>query len=350
MDSPQSLHRPRSKWPVILVWLVLLAGAGFGAFSYFKRWEEKRHAMRFGPVNMPTRVARVPNDWSVETLAVRLQKAGKVRDSSAFEEMADQIGLQTIPKGIYALPPVASPMMLAKIFKAGPTLGRVTFPEGFTGLQMAARLNKNGFVNADAFRQLVYPPGKDSPYEGTLFPQTYDLPFNASAKSLTARLQKQFDKTLKELPRPFPKVKGQLLSNRQIITMASLIEREAASREEMPLVAGVILNRLNAPMRLQIDAAILYAQILAGKGSKKRLTYSDYKFKSPYNTYLNNGLPPGPICNPGADALKAAAHPAQTSALYYVLSPKLKRHRFADTYAQHLKNVRLAEQERAAMP
>ncbi|BCM93260.1 endolytic murein transglycosylase [Abditibacteriota bacterium] len=350
MDSPQSLHRPRSKWPVFLVWLVILGGVGFGAFSYWKRWEEKRHIMRFGPIPMPSRVARVPNDWSAETLALRLQKAGKVRDASAFEEVADEIGLQNVQKGIYALPRSASPRDLAKIFKAGPTLGRVTFPEGFTGFQMAARLKKNGFVNADAFRTLVYPPGKLSPYEGTLFPQTYDLPLNGNAKSLTARLQRQFEKTLKGLPRPFPQVKGKVLTTVQVITMASLIEREAASREEMPTVAGVILNRLNAPMRLQIDAAILYARVLEGKGSKKRMTYADYKFKSPYNTYLSAGLPPGPICNPGADALKAAAHPAKTNALYYVLSPLLKRHRFASSYSEHLKNVRLAEKERAAMP
>lgn len=306
--------------------------------------------MRFGAMPMPELIARVPADWGVSTLAGRLQKTGKVRDASAFEEVATTVGLETIRKGIYALPDAASPLDLAKIFKAGPTLGRVTFPEGFTGFQMAARLKKNGFVHADEFQDLVYPAGKDSPYEGTLFPQTYDLPFQGSAKSLTARLQKQFDKTLKELPRPFPKVNGKVLTTRQIVTMASLIEREAASSEEMPVVAGVILNRLNAPMRLQIDAAILYARILEGKGAKKRMTYADYKFKSPYNTYLTDGLPPGPICNPGAAALKAAAKPATTNALYYVLSPKLKRHRFTNSYSQHLKNIRLAEQERAAAP
>lgn len=350
MDSPQSLHRPRSKWPLFIVCLVVLGGIGFGAFSFWKRQEEKRRLFRFGAIPMRDSSARVPNDWSAETLAGRLQKTGKVRDASAFEEIADKIGLQTIQPGIYSLPTTASPETLAKIFKAGPTLGRVTFPEGFTGWQMAARLKKNGFANADAFQQLVYPAGKLSPYEGTLFPQTYDLPFSANAKSLTARLQKQFEKTLKELPRPFPAVKGKVLSTREVITLASLVEREAASADEMPTVAGVILNRLNAPMRLQIDAAILYGRLLEGKTSKKRLVYADYKFKSPYNTYLNDGLPPGPICNPGAAALKAAAHPAKTDALYYVLSPLLKHHRFASSYADHLKNVRLAEKERAAQP
>ena len=171
MESPQSLHRPRSKWPVFLFLLVLLGGAGFGGYSYWKRQEIKRHALRFGPMTMPERIARVPNEWSIDTLAGRLEKTGKVHDAVAFEEVADGIGLKTIAAGAYELPERASPLQLARIFKAGPTLARVTFPEGFTGWQMAARLKKLGFQNADAFQTLVYPAGKSSPFEGTLFPE-----------------------------------------------------------------------------------------------------------------------------------------------------------------------------------
>lgn len=350
MESPQSLHRPRSKWPQFLFALLMLGGIAAGGYSFWKRQEEKRRAFRFAAIPMPESTARVPDDWSVDVLAGRLQKTSKVRDSAAFEEVADQIGLQTIKKGLYSLPDSASPLQLAKIFKAGPTLGRVTFPEGFTGWQMAARLKKNGFTNADTFEQLIYPSGKPSPYEGTLFPQTYDLPFEGSAKSLTARLQKQFNTILKDLPKPYPKVNGKPLTVTQLVTVASLVEREAASAQEMPVVAGVIFNRLNAPMRLQVDAAIQYGRLLKGENHKKRLSFVDYKFQSPYNTYLNDGLPPGPICNPGEAALKAAAKPAKTDALYYVYSPFLKHHRFARSYSDHLKNVRLAAKEMATQP
>ena len=348
MDSPQSLHRPRSKWPVFLFLLVLLGSAGFGGYSYWKRQQAKQHAFRFGSIPMPDRIARVPDDWSLDTLAGRLQKTGKVHDATAFEEVADGIGLKTIAAGAYELPARATPLELARVFKAGPTLARVTFPEGFTGWQIAARLKKMGFTGADAFQTLVYPAGKPSPYEGTLFPKTYDLPFDAPAKTLLTRLQKQFEQTLKSLPRPFPKVNGKPLSTREIVTMASLIEREAASSEEMPLVASVIVNRLNAPMRLQIDAALLYARLQSGQGHKTRLTYADLKAASPYNTYQNDGLPPSPICNPGEAALIAAAKPAKTDALYYVYSPFLKRSRFAHSYSDHLKNVKLAAKERDA--
>lgn len=348
MDSPQSLERRRSKWPLVLFLLVLLGSLGFGGHSYWKREQERKRVFRFGAIPMPERIARVPNNWSLDKLAGRLQTTGKVHDAAAFEEVAAQIGLKNVSAGAYALPESASPLQLARIFKTGPTLALVTFPEGFTGWQMAARLKKLGFQNADAFQHLVYPTGKLSPYEGTLFPQTYNLPFDAPAKTLVTRLQRQFDQTLKSLPRPFPKVNGKPLSTREVVTMASLIEREAASSEEMPVVAGVIMNRLNFPMRLQIDAAILYSEALKGQNRKTRMTYADYKIRSPYNTYLNDGLPPGPICNPGEAALKAAARPGKTDALYYVYSPLLKHHRFARRYSDHLKNVRLSAKERDA--
>ena len=346
MDSSQSLHRRPAKWPI---WVVLFGALGAGGFYGVRAWKkegQRRYLVRFGPIPMPDRVARVPSEWSVDKLAERLQKTGKVHDKAAFEQEADAIGLRSVEAGAYELPESAAPGDLARIFKAGPTLFKVTFPEGFTGWQIAARLKKQGFQNADTFQSLVYPPGVESPYEGTLFPKTYNLPYNAPAQSLVARLQKQFDASLKTLPRPFPTVKGRELSAREVVTLASLIEREAASADEMPLVAGVLLNRLNRPMRLQVDAALEYARLQSGQGHKKRILNADLKVKSPYNTYLNDGLPPGPICNPGEAALKAAAAPAKTDALYYVFSPKLKHHRFARSLSEHVGNKNLAARER----
>ena len=346
MDSSQSL-RPR-RWLAPLVTLFLLAGAGYGGYRYFLRAQEKRRIYRFGPIVMPERVARVPSNWSVQTLADRLKKSGKIRDVSAFDEVAEKVGLKSVASGAYYLPAKASPEDLARVFKVGPTHIKVTFPEGFTGWQIAARLQKEGFPGARDLQPILYPSGKTPPYEGTLGPDTYLLPIDASPKALVAHLQDGFKTTLKSLPRPFPKVNGKPLSTSELVTLASLVEREAAGREEMPLVAGVILNRLNKPMRLQIDATIQYARQLkdGGQGHKSRLLFEDLKIRSPYNTYLNDGLPPGPICNPGKAALQAAARPAQTDALFYVYSPLLKKHRFAKTYSEHLKNVRISTKER----
>ena len=117
----------------------------------------------------------------------------------------------------------------------------------------------------------------------------------------------------------------------------------------MPKVAGVMINRLQKPMRLQIDASVQYARIMDDKEHKSRLYFKDYKFQSPFNTYLNDGLPPTPICNPGIDALMAAARPAKTDALFYVYSPKLKKHVFASNFEGHKANVARARRERDAI-
>ena len=144
-------------------------------------------------------------------------------------------------------------------------------------------------------------------------------------------------------------VNGKPLTVGEVTTIASLIERESNLKDEMPVVAGVIINRLERPMRLQIDASVQYARIMADKDHKPRLLFSDYKFKSPFNTYLNDGLPPTPICNPGMNALMAAARPAKTKALFYVYSPKLKKHIFADNFSGHKDNVARARRERDAI-
>ena len=343
------LRPRRSKAPfVVLLLLLLLGGAGVGGTLYYKRWQEKRRIYRFGAIVMPERVARVPSNWSVQTLADRLKKSGKIRDATAFDEVADRVGLKAVAAGAYYLPAKASPEDLARVFKVGPTHIKITFPEGFTGWQIAARLQKEGFPGAKELPAMLYPAGKTPPFEGTLGPDTYLLPIDASPKSLIARLQNGFKTTLHTLPHPFPQVDGKPLSTSQLVTLASLVEREAAGSQEMPVVAGVILNRLNRPMRLQIDATIQYARQLkdGGQGHKARLLYADLKIRSPYNTYLNDGLPPGPICNPGKAALQAAARPAQTDSLFYVYSPRLRKHLFAKTYSQHLKNVRLCAKER----
>ncbi len=124
--------------------------------------------------------------------------------------------------------------------------------------------------------------------------------------------------------------------------------------DERPLIAGVLLNRLNINMRLQCDATVQYArrraeeigQLEAGEGHKARLLFDDLKINSLYNTYQNAGLPPGPICNPGEDSLKAAARPEASPYFFYVMSPKLGRHRFAKTFDEHKHNIALAKLEK----
>ena len=323
MPAPR---KKRALWPfVVLVLLALIAGGAYYAYRVYEKKLADREKFRWGRILMPQRMARVPAPWSAATLGARLQKAGKLRDASAFSEAAREVNLRRIAPGGYVLPKFAGPRDLVRIFKAGPTHQQVTFPEGFTGWQVAARLKKNGFAGADQLNNLVYPPGKPSPYEGTLFPETYLLPVRADGKTLLANLQKPFSETIEKLSPNLPKVNGKPISKRELVILASLVEREAADRKEMPQVAAVLINRLNEPMRLQVDAALNYARLLNNQEHKTRILYTDLKVKSAYNTYLNDGLPPTPICNPGKNALEAAAKPAKIPALFYVYSPKPKR-------------------------
>lgn len=327
--------------------IVALLLGGMGGFVYWRNWQ-----WRWEKIPMSEPMARVPTEWPVEKLAARLQETGKVRDAEAFLEAAREAKVQTIKPGGYMLPKEAGPRELAQLFAAPPPLLKITFPEGWTAGQMAQRLAKTGFRDAVTFQRLSYAQTPVSAWEGKLFPDTYYLSPKAPGKTLLLRLHERWNEVIKELPKPFPKVKGKELSLAEVVTLASLVEREAATPDERPLIAGVLLNRLNKVMRLQVDASVQYARRRAeesgqlAEGHKARLLFRDLAINSPYNTYKIAGLPPGPICNPGQDSLKAAARPEPSPYFFYVMSPKLGRHRFAKTFEEHKRNIALAKLER----
>ncbi|HEX8835201.1 MAG TPA: endolytic transglycosylase MltG, partial [Abditibacteriaceae bacterium] len=224
---------------------------------------------------------------------------------------------------------------------------------GWTAAQMARRLEANKFTAANEFYQAAYPVGAlVSPWEGRLFPDTYLLPQRGTAKQLLAHLTERFNEVAEGLPKEGPVAgKGKRLTTQEIVVLASLVERETSINEERPLVAGVLLNRLRKGMRLQCDASVQYARQRAAEsglleeGHKERLLFRDLEIDSPFNTYRNAGLPPGPICNPGKASLLAAAMPKSSPYFFYVMSPKLNRHRFAVTFDEHRRNIRLAKSE-----
>lgn len=335
---------------LLLGLVVVLILGGMGGYVYWHQWK-----WRWEKIPMPEPMARVPTEWPVAKLAERLVETEKVRDRDAFLQAAREAKLQIVKPGGYMLPKEAGPRELASIFAKGPELVKITFPEGWTASQMARRLSTEGFSDAATFYRLSYGQTSVSPWEGKLFPDTYYLAPKAPGKKLLARLNERFNEVAKELPRPFPLVNGKELSLAELVTLASLVERETSVPDERPLIAGVLLNRLNTKMRLQCDASVQYArrraeeigQLQQGTGHKARLLYRDLKIDSPYNTYQVAGLPPGPICNPGQAALKAAARPEKSPYFFYVMSPRLGRHRFAKTFAEHQHNIALAKLERS---
>jgi UPF0755 protein len=337
---------------VALLFLLLIAGGAFGAWQWKKNEEYKWH---WEAIPMPDPIARVPETWSADKLAERLKATKKVRDADTFREAAQQVQLTQVAPGGYELPEEAGPLELAKIFKAGPSMVKVTFPEGFTAMQIASRLEANKFSASREFLQMAYPAGKASPWEGKLFPDTYLLSQRDNAKEIATILQERFGEVAAEMPEQLPiGADNKRLTKQQVVILASLVERETYVDSERPLIAGVLLNRLRKGMRLQCDATVQYARQLAQMqghiedGHKERLLYRDLEIDSPYNTYKVAGLPPAPICNPGRASLLAAANPKSSPYFFYVMSPKYNKHRFAVTFAEHSRNVRLGRQERAA--
>lgn len=356
--QPKFARQPnfsRRRGAARVVALVFLGIIALGAGAFWKWQSDREYQRKWGDILMPERVARVMQSTDAASLGKLLKSTGKVRDAAAFDEAARDIKLGEIKAGGYLLPPKAGPRVLAKVFSAGPTLEKVTFPEGWTALHMAKRLQREGFAGAAAFRAAAYPSGKFSAVEGKLFPETYYLPLKGSAAELMQPLQERFAEVMNGLPRAatFPAVNGKRLTQNEVVILASLVERETSVASERPLIAGVLLQRLRQKMRLQCDASVQYARERAAasgqlpQGHKARLFFSDLKIDSPFNTYLHAGLPPTPICNPGKDALHAAAAPQNTDKIFYVMSPKLGHHLFAVTFAEHGRNIRIVKAERA---
>jgi UPF0755 protein len=219
-----------------------------------------------------------------------------------------------------------------------PSGTKVTFPEGFTLEKMAARLVDKKVLPSDkVFLTLTKTQGKtfkagfDLPknLEGYLFPDTYVFPDKSDERKIIQTMLNNFERKVA------PKITDSGKPFGDILTKASLIEREAEVEEDRTKIAGVIENRLKKNMRLQIDATVQYAL----PEHKSRLLFADLKFKSPYNTYLNKGLPPGPICSPGIPSIEAALNPEKSNYLFYVAGKDGKKHLFAPTFAEHQKNI-----------
>ena len=214
----------------------------------------------------------------------------------------------------------------------------VTIPEGFTAKQIAQRLQEDGFGNATVFerafmRDTTLAAGQRTVnLEGYLFPSTYLIPIGATPETVERILTGQFQR---ELPADAAtKAAAHHLTVPQVITLASLIEREAKAPDERALMAGVYYNRLRLGMPLEVDASIEYA--LAQHHSV--ITYNDLKVNSPYNTYLHQGLPPTPIANPGLPSIQAALNPHPSDFLYYVYKGN-GHHAFAKTLAEQDANI-----------
>ena len=307
---------------LIIIFLIVLSVL---AYMQIKGWIAEG-----GPLLNVTNVV-VPKGASLKTVAEELSRAGVIDKPWLFRIMARINGLaKHLKAGEYQfMPGISLQAAMDKIARGEVFFRRITIPEGLTSGQIMYLIanypDLEGEIDLDV-------------KEGELLPETYSFELGASRNSIILQARAAMQKALEEVwasrDSSLP-----LKDVNELLTLASIIEKETGVPEERPLVASVFLNRLKKGMRLQTDPTVIY-QITEGETSFGRsLKRADLKIDSPYNTYLNYGLPPGPICNPGREALMAAARPQQSDYLYFVADGK-GGHRFARSLNEHNRNVK----------
>lgn len=339
---------------VTFVWLALIVIIGVTAGRML--WVCAADVLAFGREDKVVTVTVYEAD-TMDDIIDKLQENGLIRYKSLFRLYADiSDAEEDIKPGIYdlntrydyhALVNFMSPRSSREVIK-------LTIPEGYTCRQIFALLEENRIctaVDAAAYAANGELPqywflegverGTDNCLEGYLFPDTYEFYKNSTPREALERMLNNFENRFDgEMLTQLEALNERLTDNytvREIVIVASLIEKESAAPGESPKVAGVIYNRLfnwgNNPPYLNIDASIVYAQ----EGNNARI---DTKLDHPYNTYTNTGLTPGPIANPGLSSLKAALNPESHNYYYYVLNPSTGMHQFSTTYEEHQGYVR----------
>jgi UPF0755 protein len=287
----------------------------------------------------------IPRGAGAAEIRRRLVDGGLISDDYTFRAALWWSGeARNLQAGEYRFDrPMSALDVLRKIGRGEVYTRRITFPEGLTIEEMAEVYEARGFGRGEDFVEAAGDPtairdiDPEAPdLEGYLFPETYALPRGVPASRLVGMMADRFLATFSAELRGRAAAQG--LTARQVVTLASLVEKETAQPDERPLVAAVYRNRMRIGMGMQADPTVVYALRKAGRydGNIRR---EDLQFDSPYNTYRYAGLPPGPIASPGRASLEAALAPADVPYLYFV-SRNDGSHVFAETLAQHNANVR----------
>ncbi len=297
--------------------------------------------MPTGP-DRDTQIFEVLPGEGPDALSARLADRGLINSIWRFKLLSRlKTADKTIKVGEYKLSPGMSPAELLDILTSGRVnLHRLTIPEGYDLKQVAARIEQAGFMKAEDFlgeacnAEFAHQLGINAnSFEGYLFPDTYYLPAGITARRIISIMVKRFHQQFN--PQWYRRAAELNMTVHQVVTLASIIEKETGDASERPLISSVFHNRLRKKMRLESDPTVIYGL----KEFDGNLTRKHLRTYSPYNTYRIKGLPPGPIANPGAEALKAALFPAKTNYLYFV-SKKDGTHHFSTNIKEHNRAVR----------
>jgi peptidoglycan lytic transglycosylase G len=309
---------------IITIVLVLLIGSATAYYYGMQKIEAPGPLQEEKVVNIPARAG-------MADIADTLQREGVI-DNNRWAFIGAVIALKArseLKPGEYSFQKNASLRSVIATMVDGKVVQHsVTIPEGLTSEQIVARLSEN-----DIFAGSI----NEIPREGTLLPETYKFPRGTTRDQVIARMQ-QAQKRLVAEVWEHRNTDIPVKTPEQLVTLASIIEKETGKADERSRVAAVYVNRLRQKMKLQSDPTIIYG-LVGGKGTLGRpIKRSEITQPSPYNTYVVDGLPPGPIANPGRASLEAAANPARTRDLFFV-ADGTGGHSFTETYDQHQKNV-----------
>lgn len=307
-----------------LLLLVLLMGSAATVFLYDYA------------INQPLKISEdtlflVNKGDSLNKIAQSLQDKKLVNDKYIFilfskiNRIYPQIKAgEYLFNGEFSVKQTAEKLSSGKVY-----LRKVTFPEGLTSTEIAKILHKENFLSKDEFA---------APDEGSILPETYAYMRGDSPEKIIKQAQKAMHNVLEQAwQERDPNLP--LQSKEELLILASIVEKETGIGMERAQVASVFVNRLRLGMLLQTDPTVIYALTNGKEDLNRPLTRKDLSIDSPYNTYKYAGLPPTPICNPGKDAIYAAAHPSETPYLYFVASGN-GGHNFATTLSEHNENVR----------
>lgn len=321
MTKKKKSHALRNVLVVVLVIVALAAGGFIYIDDQTTRAADSSNTKQIN--------VEIPEGSSTASIAKILKDKGIIDSETAFKIRA-RLDKAEYKAGTYSLAPSMTMPEISKIIEEGrdnANTVKVTIPEGYTVKQIAARLEEKGVCTADDFMNeeqngqfdydfLQSAVTGDHRMEGYLYPDTYELYKDSGAHKAIDKMLAKFDEVYSEELKSADSAVTSKYNENQIVTVASLIEREAKLDKERPEVASVIYNRLDKNMKLQLCSTVQFAQ---GK-VKQRLYNSDLKIDSPYNTYMNIGLPPGPIAAPGDESIKAALNPAKTDYLFFVVN------------------------------
>jgi UPF0755 protein len=295
-------------------------------------------------------------------IARKLFEQGLIKNETVFKLLSKINGYDgTYKSGTHIVSPNLTYDEMMRVLSSSPVTRKVMIPEGKTFMQIVDILYNNKIIkdkerfikcaNTDEFDYdfLKNLPRREHRLEGYLFPDTYEYDYNASDREIITKMLDNFDRKFKQQYREMIANLPVEMTMDDVVIMASIIEREAKDPDDRHIIAGVLYNRLGnsdpSLRKLQVDATIQYVIFKKTGAYKDRLLYEDYDIEDEYNTYLHEGLPPGPICCPGEASIRAAVNPDETPYLYYVAKGD-GSHAFARTYKDHQANVKKYIQDR----